>query len=122
MTRLFACGLAAIALLAGCTLEYQRCGEDDVGCPGDDSVCVCSTGRCAEPDPYCASGLHYLGSRCVSRDEALRVVPSTPDEPGLCSSAEGGADADADASDSGDVRDSETETGMDGALGDTRAE
>ncbi len=43
-----------------------------------------ATGKCAEPDEDCRSGLHYVGGRCVGVDEAYSGIPSTPDHAGTC--------------------------------------
>ena len=103
MTRLLAACTVLGTVAFGCTLDYERCGENDVGCSGEHSVCVCATGRCADPDTDCESGYHYVGSRCVPAFEAETAVDSTPAEPGMCNPGDGGADADA-RDDSGDAR------------------
>jgi len=78
--------LSGFLLLAGCSLEFVECGTSGVHCGGEHSVCVCATGRCAEPDERCPSGLHYVGGRCVPTDQAATAVESTPVRPRSCSS------------------------------------
>lgn len=84
MRRLLALSALAPVLASGCTLEYQRCGENGIGCPGTQGKCVCATGRCADPDVRCPSGLHYVGSRCVPESEVDTAIDSTPEDPGAC--------------------------------------
>jgi len=95
--------LSVIAcLVSACSLEFTPCGESGINCGGSESVCVCETGRCAEPDEDCVSGLHYVAGRCVTEAEARSAVPSTPDDPGVCRVADGGSDSDVhDAADGG---------------------
>ena len=78
--------LAGFLVLAGCSLDFVECGTSGVQCGGEHSVCVCATGRCAEPDERCTSGLHYTGGRCVPSDLAATAVESTPIRPRSCSS------------------------------------
>ncbi|MDI7268082.1 MAG: hypothetical protein QME96_08815 [Myxococcota bacterium] len=103
MRRLLVLVVAAmIGATHGCVLEHDRCGQAGVGCPGTQGVCVCATGRCADPDPRCPSGFHYIGSRCVPESEAPTAIRSTSASPGVCTSAD--ADAGPDALDApGDV-------------------
>ncbi|MBN1774443.1 MAG: hypothetical protein JXB32_24500 [Deltaproteobacteria bacterium] len=85
MTRLLAAFAACGCLfLGGCDLAFHECGTEGLHCEGDESVCICSTGRCAEPDHRCESGLHYFGGRCVPVSEAASAVASTPDNPNAC--------------------------------------
>jgi hypothetical protein len=108
MKRFVVCVVVLVGCLAfsGCTLDYNECGVGGLGCSGAESVCVCSSGKCAEPDEDCASGLHYVGGRCVPEDEARSGIPSTPDRPGTCPGHDGGGDVHdtVDARDSSDVR------------------
>jgi hypothetical protein len=90
--------LAACLLLSGCALGNERCGTEGLHCESDEAVCVCATGKCAEPDDDCASGIHYVGGRCVPRHEAATAVPSSTDYSVACPVADGGGD---DARDDG---------------------
>ncbi len=100
MMRIFGRLVLPVGCLAfsGCALEFNECGVGGVGCSGPESICICTSGRCAEEDEDCASGLHYVGGRCVGVDEAPSAIPSTPDRPGNCTSRDGGGDI-SDASD-----------------------
>jgi len=102
MTRLLAFLAACGCLvLGGCDLSFSECGSEGLHCGGEESVCICATGRCAEPDHRCASGLHYFGGRCVPVPEGASAVESTPENPNACY-LDGGADVRDDAA---DVRD-----------------
>jgi hypothetical protein len=97
MKRLAVClALTASCLvLDACSLDFVDCGTSGVNCGGEDSVCICATGKCAEPDEDCRSGLHYVGGRCVSVTEAPTAIESTPLRPRLCSTDGGGDTSDA---------------------------
>jgi hypothetical protein len=94
--------LGALLLAGGCSLDFNECGSNDLTCGGDDSMCVCSTGKCAEPDEDCASGLHYVGGRCVSLSDSASAIRSTPEIHGVCAGSDGGRDT-ADARDLGGI-------------------
>jgi len=85
--------LGALLLAGGCSLDFNECGSDDRYCEGEESMCVCATGKCAEPDEDCPSGLHYVGGRCVSLSESASAIASTPDRRGACHTAEVTGDA-----------------------------
>lgn len=92
MTRLVAaCAACGFLFLGGCDLAFNECGTAGLHCEGDESVCICATGRCAEPDHRCASGLHYVGGRCVPESAALSAIQSTPENPNGCF-LDGGSD------------------------------
>lgn len=99
MTRFLAVLAACGALvLGGCDLAFNECGTEGLHCAGEESVCICSTGRCAEPDHRCASGLHYFGGRCVPASEAASAIDSTPENPNACA-VDGGSDGRSDTVD-----------------------
>ena len=77
---------------SGCSLDFSECGVNGVACSDPDGVCICATGRCAEEDEDCASGLHYVGGRCVPAEEAPSAISSTPASPGRCATSDGGSD------------------------------
>ncbi|MBI5486746.1 MAG: hypothetical protein HY905_05400 [Deltaproteobacteria bacterium] len=93
--------LAGLLVLPGCSLEFVECGANGVHCGGEASVCVCATGRCAEPDDRCPSGLHYTGGRCVPAELASSAVESTPVRPRSCSSDAVAEDGAGDVADDG---------------------
>ena len=95
--------LAGFLVLAGCSLDFVECGSDGVHCNGEHSLCICATGRCAEPDERCPSELHYVGGRCVPVDLAGTAIESTSIRPRAC--PVGDASADDGAGDDGAVDD-----------------